>query len=230
MNNFRIVSADEYRTPRNKFDTITDSIVFDFINDLLNIRSSPKPVTPKKKIRDNVDGRFVAVVTSTSALEEAQKIVTLALKLKLTVDPQVGYLLPGEGLLFSGSLKYDVTKIRKEDNAKSLNFCVYDIESDYDVVKKAVKELAEENEKLQLQLGKEYVTGQRSIIPTYYELKINKEGEKLLDKKRRDKGVKQFTTKTECLCREDITISQNFIKVGLVFIPIKDNDVVHIYV
>jgi hypothetical protein len=245
MMNFRIVRSREYvEVPSNLLASPLISTCFDFCLDGLTENILPRRIReilekeveqPKKKsLRNEVDGSFVVTISEKYFPELAQRLIDLAAKYDLTINPNVKKLRVGEALSFGSGLDYDVNRVKDaHEGYKGKLLPIYGLERDFETIIKAVKEMATEKASLRRKRGMDLVSGKRSFTPTYNELKREEVGGKEVDKKREtwfSKEVKEETKKIDSSKFDRITVSTNFIKVGYDFIPINDNDLVYISV
>jgi hypothetical protein len=251
MNNFRIVQSREFapkptkdclellldKALENEIKALENEIKKSFDEELQRsiVRSSFHfREETKKAIRNEVDGSFVVRIVNKNTFPElAQRLLDYAAKLHLTVNPELSKVKVDEAILFGGRNNFDVNRVK--DACEGFNgqmLPIYHLDRDFEIILDALRELASEKDELSLERGISLATGERAFVPTYNELKREKVGGKLVDKKRNEYFNIELDKEGKKLQRpaEHVRISTNFIKVGYDFIPINDNDSVYIYV
>lgn len=269
MINYRIVSPSEYSNVKTTKRVRVhleqqNNDLFDILAKELGLTvEKNKPQKKESKLRNKVNGSFAVRLDEIEFPELAQRVLNYAASKGLTIagDGSARAGLFGgitnarvnDTLTFGGNLKFDVNfvKTHKKEGIDKMYedgfplSTVYSLTLEFPKIIAAIDEMAAEKKELSNKLKNEYIIGERSILPTYYELKQAEVGTKLVKKesiKVVNKEIDDFvdasgifddsircTAKTTTV-NEKITVGFNFIQVGDNFIPVNDNQRVRLYV
>jgi hypothetical protein len=247
MSNYRIVSPNEYNVASTSLlDKILNEI--ETLNLLENVargmESAVEKILTTKKQRNTVDGSFVVTLNPAGFSELAQRIINYADQKGLTINPIVRYAKPGDSLIFGSNLKYDVNLVRTSHKSGVEELydggrpfaSIYDLVDEFGQIIKAIDEMVEEYSGLLAWRVGEIVTGARADKPTYFELKQEEVGSKLVAEARNKNLKKELDSihkQIGCPCEhktQSVTVGYNFIRVGTNLIPVNDNQTVYLSV
>lgn len=245
--------AEKTVEKKDKFEVLLETI----LNKLKNSdKESKKGEEKKKEIGNKIDGSFAVVVDDRIFTD---LLLKKAVENGLTMPPEGGVDI-GDTLVFGVNKQYDVFPVYTSTDKKQITrlfnegiYPVYRVSElkDRIKIKEALEKMGKEKKRLLTKQAKGLLSGEVPLIPTYATLKAEELGTVLISEKRSKKLLGKETTAEVVGGRrllgefdtsggaltihnyangDHVLISQNFIKVGYKFIPIKSNNSIYISV
>lgn len=240
MNKFKIITVNELNNPEVHQRKSTLPGMSEVRNFLLGGCLQNKK---ESNLRNKIDGSFIVTLDVLPIFGErlVADILKLADKEGLTISPNViTEVYIGTSLVFGCSEYYDVVVADTSNMngiTKAFNeglFPVFRLSTDLSKIKTSIIEMGKEYRKLVNDDLRNVFTANKPITPTYATLKGATINRKLVEEKKHEALVKEYSSPRKVLRENNdslrIVVTNDFIKIGYNFIPINDNQTVHISV